>query len=120
MKVEGIDERALQTERGGAAWLVFVYEGGDREYSSWAVDSFLITDAQLPEVLAWLRDNLPADSCWALAVVHSPERPTTASELDVSWVVGGDLLNTSHEHLSAGEQRLVEEMLARRHFVSLV
>ncbi len=129
MQVEGIDERRLGRERNGAAFLVFIYEGGDDVVhrgadgpwmTSWSVDSLLLTDGDLPSALRWLGENLPANCCWSLGVVVTPDEPTTETELAVSWVVGSDVLNLAPYLRSPEEQRLAEEMLARRHRVTLV
>ena len=60
----------------------------------------------------------PLDCCWSLGVVEEPERPTVGSDLKISWIVGDDVLNASER--GPDEQRLAEEMLARRHRVALV
>ena len=122
MYVEGIDERALGEQGYGSNFVVFIYEGGDSALDnvSWSVDSLLLTDADLPQVLAWLREHLPVGCCWSLAVVHTPKRPTPASNVDVAWIVGDDVLNTSPEDRGAEQQRIAEEMVARGHRVTLV
>ena len=125
MRVQGIDERRLSRERDGADFVVFIYHPGHGapqpvgSVTSWAVDSLLITDAALPEVLRWLEENVPRDSCWSLGIVRAPARASPESALDVSWIVGSDVLNTSPAHRSPEQQRLAEEMLARRHRVDL-
>lgn len=119
MQIEGIDERRLVRESNHGDFLVFIYYGGQALDSSWAVDSRLITDADLPEVLHWLAGNLPVDCCWALGLVRKPSRPTTTSDLEVAWIVGADVLNSDLAHRSADEQRIAAEMLARRHHVTL-
>lgn len=119
MQVRPIDERCLARERNGASFVVFIYQGGDARDASWAVDSRLLTDADLLEVLHWLTENLPRDCCWSLGLVRDPVEPTGESEVDVSWIVGADVLNTSPAARSADEQRIAEEMLARRHRVAL-
>ena len=58
---------------------------------------------------------MPSDSCWSLGVVLGPEHPTPESDLNVAWVVGADALNSDPSKLDPTEQRLAEEMLARRH-----
>jgi len=116
----GVDERCLVSERDGADYLLFIYQGGDEQHRSWSVDSRLVLDAQLDEVLAWLPSVLPNDSCWALGVVREPEHATTESHLRVSWIVGADLLNTSAGDRTAREQQIVDGMLARRHRVALI
>lgn len=115
MKVTEIDERNLDCERTGGNFVVFAYEGGG-DNRSWSVDSYLLTEAHLSQVLSWLTDNLPAGSCWALGVVEDPSDPTPRSDLRVSWVVGADVLNQSG--LSPEEQRVAEAMIARRHHVA--
>lgn len=120
MKVEGIDERNLLHDGPGGNFVVFIYEGGNEHTSSWSVDSYLFTDAGLPDVLRWLSDNLPMECCWSLGVVTTPEWPTPETEVDVSWVVGADVLNTDPRHRTEDEQRLAVEMLARRHRVALI
>lgn len=115
MKVEQIDERHVVQERYGGNFVVFVYDGGGED-RSWAVDSLLITDAYLPEVLRWLRDHLPADNCWSLGAVEHPEAPTAETDLVISWIVGADVLNASEPV----EPAIAAEMLARRHRVSLL
>lgn len=114
MQVRGIDERRITTERDDAHFVVFIYTGGGAPQTSWAVDSLLITDAALSEVLRWLTENLPPDSCWSLGLVRDPARPSTETDLDVAWVVGSDVLNISPSDRSSDQQRIAEEMLARR------
>jgi hypothetical protein len=122
VNVEGIDERALGEQGYGSNFVVFIYEGGDSalENFSWSVDSLLMTNTDLPQVFAWLREHLPVGCCWSLAVVHAPKRPTPASHVDVAWIVGDDVLNTPPEDRDAEQQRIAEEMVARRHRVTLV
>ncbi len=122
MNVEVIDERALGDQGYGSNFVVFIYEGGDsaQKIFSWSVDSLLLTNTDLPQVLAWLREHLPVGCCWSLAVVYAPKRPTPASTVDVAWIVGDDILNTSPEDRDAEQQRVAEEMVARRHRVTLV
>jgi hypothetical protein len=125
MQVQGIDERRLMTERNGAHFVVFIYtDGGASQPSwaetSWAVDSLLVTDAAMSEVLRWLTENLPTDSCWSLGVVFEPARPSTETDLDVAWIVGSDVLNISPSNRSPDQQRIAEEMLARRGQVALL
>lgn len=122
MKVAGVDERMVDGERD-AEFLVFIYEGG--EGYSWSVDSYLLTDTDLPGVLSWLRDNLPSGCCWSLGVVQRP-RPVGAGNwpfrvevrriptFDVAWIVGGDVLNSDPANRSADEERVAQGMLARR------
>ena len=70
MRVTGIDERNLVRDTPGADFVVFIYTGGDASgSSSWSVDSLLLTGTDIPQVLHWLRQNLPTDSCWSLGVV---------------------------------------------------
>lgn len=118
MRIEGIDERALARERHGADFLVFIYQSGNSTSTSWSVDSYLITDSALDGVLHWLRENLPVDSCWALGVVETRARPTAESDVEVAWIVGADVMNTQPRDRTADEQRVVTEMLARRHRVA--
>lgn len=113
----GVDERNLVSERDSGAFLLFIYEGGDEPHHSWSVDSRLIVDAQLGEVLGWLPSVLPQNCCWALGVVTEPDHPTTESDLRVAWIVGADLLNMDAEGRSPRENGIVESMLARRHRV---
>lgn len=119
MRVIGIDERHMVRERDGAHFVVFIYEGDGSRHTSWAVDSLLLTDATFPDVLRWLAENLPTNCCWCLGLVRDPERPSEGSDLDVSWVVGSDVLNTDPSDRSPYAQRMAEEMLARRHRVTL-
>ena len=127
MIVEGVDERMLQGEQSGSSFLVFIYEDGDLidetddgpVNSSWSVDSHLLTDADLPRALEWLREHLPANACWSLGVVRQPARPTTGTDIDVDWIVGADVLNMDPRQRDPQERRLAEEMLARRHSVTL-
>jgi hypothetical protein len=72
MRATGIDERCLVREGVGGNFLVFIYEGVDNPGWSWSVDSYLLTDTDLPHVLQWLHQNLPVDSCWSLGVVLDP------------------------------------------------
>jgi hypothetical protein len=76
MRVAGVDERMLEGERD-AEFLVFIYEGGDHAGYSWSVVSHLFAEADLPDVLMWLRENLPVNCCWSLGVVQRP-RPVAA------------------------------------------
>jgi len=113
------------TERNGAHFVVFIYtDGGGSQPSwaetSWAVDSLLITDAAMSEVSRWLTENLPTGSCWSLGVVCEPARPSVETDLDVTWIVGSDVLNMSPADRSPEQQRIAEEMLARREQVALL
>ncbi len=120
MESQRIDERMLTRERDGGNFLVVIYEGGNHAnlHTSWSVDSYLLTQADLPSVFHWLREKLPQDCCWSLGVVEEPHRPTPVTEVNISWVVGSDVLNRDPERLSANERRLAEEMLTRRHHVA--
>lgn len=119
MRATRIDERNVVGEGIGGNFVVFVYEGSDEQPAT-SVDSFLLTEAHLPDVLLWLKETLPLNSCWSLGVVEEPERPTARSDLRISWVVGADVLNISPPgHIEPRERRLAEEMLARRHRVTL-
>ena len=119
MRVTGFDERHVVRERHGGDFVVFVYEGSDRPHTSWSVDSLLLTDTDVPQVLDWLRENLPVDSCWSLGVVLDPEHATPESDLQIAWIVGADVLNMDPRDWTSGERRVAEEMLARRHRVEL-
>jgi hypothetical protein len=127
MRVKGIDERKLCREGTGVNFVVFIYEGGDdpNESSSvdgprsWSVDSYLLTDADFTEVLAWLGENLPGKACYSVGVVCDPPRPTADSEVAVVWVLGADLLNSDPRYWTSGERRIAEGMLSRRHRVSI-
>jgi hypothetical protein len=80
--------------------------------------------------LRWLAEKMPTDTdtelesgtitCWSLGVVRHPDQPTTESDMDVAWVIGSDVLNIPSASRSAHEQRLSDEMLARRHRVTLL
>ena len=121
MDVQRIDERALGEQGYGGGFVIFVYEGDESDDDvSWNVDSFLLTDTDVPQVLRWLGEHLPRGCCSSLAVVHAPKRPTPDSRLDVAWIVGDDVLNTPRASRSAAEQRIAAEMLARGHGVTLV
>ncbi len=119
MIINGVDERHLVRERDNASFLLYIYKGSDTPHTSWSVDSRLIVDAQLDEVLTWLPTELPEDCCWTLGVVTHPQDPSTESDLHVTWIVGADLLNTGPDDRSPEEQRIVDSMLARRHRVAL-
>ena len=93
MQVTGIDERNLVRDDSGANFVAFIYEGGDAPRGSWSVDSLLLTDTDVPQVLHWLRQNLPTNSCWSLGVVSDPEHPTAETDLQIDWIVGADVLN---------------------------
>lgn len=108
----------LGTERIGANFLVFIYEGGDRPHHSWSVDSYLLTDTSLADALEWLRNHLPLQSCWALGVVVSPVQPDAGSEVAVHWIVGADVLNSQPHDWSGAERLVAEEMLRRRDMVT--
>lgn len=120
MQVTGIDERNLVRDDSGANFVAFIYEGGDAPRGSWSVDSLLLTDTDVPQVLHWLRQNLPTNSCWSLGVVSDPEHPTAETDLQIDWIVGADVLNADPERWDPEERRLAEEMLARRHRVDLL
>lgn len=125
MQVQGIDERRVASERNGGHFVVFIYTDGGASQTpgaeiSWAVDSLLITDAAMPEVRYWLTENLPRDSCWSLGLVSSPALPSTETDVDVAWIVGSDVLNMSPADRSPDQQRIAEEMMARRGRVSLL
>ncbi len=49
MRVAGVDERMLESEQGDAEFLVFIYEGGDRDGYSWSVDSYVLPEARLTD-----------------------------------------------------------------------
>ena len=51
---------------------MFIYEGGDDPGRSWFVGSLLLTGADVPQVLHWLRESLPIDSCWSQAWCGTP------------------------------------------------
>ena len=119
MEITGVDERNVVAERRGTSLVVFVYEGGDEPFRSWSVDSYLLTEVDLPGALAWLTDHLPVGCCWSLGVVRDPDSPTAESELTIEWLIGADVLNTGSDDRSSEEQRLADEMLARRHGVVL-
>jgi len=127
MRVTGIDERKLRRERTGVNFVVFIYKGGEDPnkpssvdgHRSWSVDSYLLTDADFTEVLAWLGENLPRKACYSVGVVFDPPRPTADSEVDVEWVLGADLLNSDPHYWTSVERRIAERMLSRRHRVAL-
>ena len=104
-------------EQYGASFIVFIYYGGGKSHSSWAVDSQLITNANLPEVLRWLSENLPTDCCWSLGLVGDTAQPTTESDLEVRWIVGSDVLNMDPSDRTHDQHHIADEMLARRHRV---
>lgn len=125
MQIQGIDERRLASERNGGHFVVFIYTDAGAwqtrgAETSWAVDSLLITDAAMPEVLYWLTENLPRDSCWSLGLVRSPAQPSTETDVHVAWIVGSDVLNMSPADRSPDQQRIAEEMMARRGQVTLL
>jgi hypothetical protein len=109
----------VASETVGATFVVFVYEGSGEPHTSWSVDSLLISDADLPDVLAWLRGSLPEGCCWSLGLARPAADPDADPSLRVEWVVGADLLNTDPARLAPEEQRLVDDMLRRRHRVDL-
>jgi hypothetical protein len=119
VEVHGIDERHLVREHEGADFVLFVYQGDPAPDTSWSVDSEMITDATLPEVLAWLPSRLPEDCCWSLGVITEPSPARPEEDFALVWVVGADLLNADSRGLGERERRLVDEMLARRHRVDL-
>ena len=119
MQVAGIDERNLRRQGTGSNFVVFIYKGGDNPDTSWSVDSYLLSDAEFTEVLGWLREALPRQACYSVGVVFDPQRPTAAADVDGVWVLGADVLNTDPRHRSSVEQRIAEEMLARRHRVNI-
>lgn len=74
MRVETIDERKVY-ERDGNNFVVFIYRGSDRPNVSWSVHSYLLTDADLPEALLWLTENLPTESDANAIQTPSPVGP---------------------------------------------
>jgi len=120
MKAVGIDERRVVREDAVSSFVVFVYVGDDNDDDSWSVHSYLLTDTDVPQALQWLREHLPPGCCWSLGVVLESRSPTPESHLDVAWIIGDDVLNTARADRSAEEQRVAEEMIARRHRVTLV
>lgn len=114
MRVTGIDERMLAQDGPGVNFVVFIYEGGADPDTSWSVDSYLLTDTEFSEVLDWVRQNLPRQACYSVGVVVDPPVPTADSDVDVTWVLGADLLNQDPRHWTATERRIAEGMLARR------
>jgi hypothetical protein len=118
MQVHGFDERHVVCEGIGGNFVVFIYEGGE-EHPGASVDTYLLTDADLPGVLRWLQEALPINSCWSLGVVGEPASPTPESPLRISWIVGADVLNMAPGDRDPREQGLADEMLARRHGVGL-
>lgn len=84
MQVMGIDERKLRREGTGVNFVVFIYEGGDDPNKpssvdgsrSWSVNSYLLTDADFTEVLAWLGENPPREACYSVggAPLGGPRR----------------------------------------------
>jgi hypothetical protein len=119
MRVMRIDERNLVQDGPGVNFVVFLYEGGDGATTSWSVDSYLVTDAEFTDVLDWLRENLPRHACYSVGVVIDPPGPTADSDVDVTWVLGADVLNTDPRHWTSSERRIAEGMLARRHRVTI-
>jgi hypothetical protein len=128
MRATLVDDRMVDGERD-AEFFVSVYEGGDQAGYSWSEASYLLADTDLAGVLSWLRENLPADCCWALGVVQRP-RPVAADfgdwpgvevrripTFDVAWIVGGDVLNLAPSTRSAEQELLAQAMLARRQSV---
>ena len=124
----GIDERRLRRQGTGVNFVVFIFEGGDNPgesssvdgHKSWSVDSYLLTDADFTEVLAWLGENLPRQACYSVGVVFDPPRPTADSEVDVEWVLGADLLNEDTRYWTSVERRIAEGMLSRRSRVPML
>src|SRR5215212_1576670 len=117
MRVTGIDARNLRRQGTGTYFVVFIYEGSEESDKSWAVDSCLLTDAA--GVLEWLRNKLPRDACYSVGVVTDPPRPTAASDMHLTWVLGADLLNKQPRHWTSTEHRIAEGMLARRNRVTI-
>src|SRR4051794_16431867 len=95
MKVNGIDERVVWGRAHRADFIVFIYESesADETNGSWSIDSYLLSDADLPAVFTWLGANLPQGCCWSLGVVRESVVPGHESLKTVSWVVGADVLN---------------------------
>lgn len=122
MRADGIDERNVWGQRRTTDFVVFIYEGGnDNEAgASWSVDSYLLSDADLPAAFIWLDENLPVDCCWSFGVVTGPVSPTAKSDVRVSWLIGGDVLNIAPSQRDPEEQRLAQDMLRRRHQIDLL
>jgi hypothetical protein len=68
--------------------------------------------------MAWLTDNLPQDCCRARGLVPDPAQPTPESDAEVQWIVGSDVLHMDPSDRSSDQQRIAEEMQARRDRVS--
>jgi hypothetical protein len=120
MRVTGFDERYLVRDRPGTHFVVSIYQGGSYEGGGqpdtpWSVDSHLLTDTEFTEVLGWVRENLPREACYSVGVVIDPAHPTVDSDLDVSWVLGADVLNKPPRYWTSSEQLIAKGMLARRH-----
>jgi hypothetical protein len=118
MQIVGMDERHLKRDGPGTNFVAFIYEGGDAT-TSWSVDSYLVTDAELADVLEWLQGHLPEKACYSVGVVVDPPRPTETSDVEVTWVIGADVLNMDPRHWTPMERRIAEGMLARRHRTSI-
>ena len=81
MQVQGINERHMVRERDGAPFVVFIYYGSGAPQTSWAVDSRLVTDADLLGYWAVSGRNFPETAAGLLASCVSPrsQRPSPTS-----------------------------------------
>jgi hypothetical protein len=93
MQVQGVDERHMRRGRDGVSLVVFIHRGGRGPHSPWGVDSRLITDADLPEVLHWLSGNLPQDCCWV-------RQSAAVRQFESLW--SGDVDDLSRTDILAG------------------
>lgn len=119
MRVTSVDERRVVHERRLATFVVYIYLGDDSSQVSWSVSSYRLEQADLPQTLQWLRDTLPANSCWSLGIVMDVGPAAHDGDLAVSWLVGSDVLNIPKEHRSDEEQLAAADMLSRRNHVNL-
>jgi hypothetical protein len=95
-------------ERIGGHFVVFIYSGSGPN-PSWAVDSWLMTNSDLPGVFRWLAENIATDCCWSLGIVTHPIDPSRDSGVDVSWIVGGETFDIEiAEALAAVAARGIE------------
>ncbi len=70
------------------------------------MDSYVLSDADLPAAFIWLNENLPVDCCWSFGVVTRLESPTAESDVRVSWLIGGGVLNVAPSQRDPEEQAL--------------
>ncbi len=106
MRFEEVDERDSRWESHSACYRVYVFRPGG---GSWTTETYDVTDAQVPEVIAWAADRA-GDGLYAVALVSQREADGSSGR-GLIWLVGMDANDDPRDEL---EQRLLSEMHDRR------